>query len=471
MHKEKTRKDLRYFPVLALALGVITIGIAGCHNTNPTQNQNATAVQAADNSQDPAEQANLAPAVATTQQSAPVQQAAPEQQTAPPPPADEASNEQPAADNNDYSYNAASPDESYADEPVTYAPGPPPPLPEYDQPECPGPDYIWTPGYWGFAPTGYYWVPGTWVVAPYVEALWTPGYWGFYSGRYLWHYGYWGPHIGFYGGVNYGYGYTGVGYSGGYWNNGGFMYNTAVTRVNSSFVHRTYMYRGRVVNNTRVSYNGGRGGLAARPLPAERVAAQERHMGPLPAQHAQMREAATNRAQWASVNHGRPTTLAAARPLDTGRRAPEATPAAVREQVQREATQRPVAARPANESRPETRPNQPIARPEARPQVKPEAGRPAARPENRVAARPEGRPQTSPARPEARPRPQARPESRPQASPQMRPEARPAPRPEVRQQARPAARPEEARPQARPAPRPEGRPQQPRANDDRRPQR
>ena len=27
----------------------------------------------------------------------------------------------------------------------------------------------------------------------------------------LWHAGYWGPHVGFYGGVNYGYGYGGVG--------------------------------------------------------------------------------------------------------------------------------------------------------------------------------------------------------------------------------------------------------------------
>jgi hypothetical protein len=30
----------------------------------------------------------------------------------------------------------------------------PPPLPEYRQPLCPGPNYIWTPGYWGYGGVG-----------------------------------------------------------------------------------------------------------------------------------------------------------------------------------------------------------------------------------------------------------------------------------------------------------------------------
>ena len=34
----------------------------------------------------------------------------------------------------------------------------PPELPVYDQPEIPGPGYIWTPGFWGYGPEGYYWV-------------------------------------------------------------------------------------------------------------------------------------------------------------------------------------------------------------------------------------------------------------------------------------------------------------------------
>src|SRR5215831_20741627 len=98
----------------------------------------------------------------------------------------------------------------------------PPALPIYEQPICPGDGYIWTPGYWAYGPDGYFWVPGTWVLPPTVGYLWTPGYWGWGDGVYLWHAGYWGPHIGFYGGINYGFGYTGVGYAGGFWRGGVF---------------------------------------------------------------------------------------------------------------------------------------------------------------------------------------------------------------------------------------------------------
>src|ERR1700745_2074836 len=96
----------------------------------------------------------------------------------------------------------------------------PPALPVYTQPVIPGPGYLWTPGYWAWGPEGYYWVPGTWVLPPAIGLLWTPGYWGWLDGRYFWHAGYWGPHIGFYGGVNYGFGYFGTGFVGGRWDNG-----------------------------------------------------------------------------------------------------------------------------------------------------------------------------------------------------------------------------------------------------------
>src|SRR5712691_11778605 len=90
----------------------------------------------------------------------------------------------------------------------------PPLLPVYVQPPIPGPGYIWTPGYWAWDPyvRDYYWVPGTWVLAPAVGLLWTPGYWGWRDGVYIWNGGYWGPRIGYYGGINYGYGYTGIGF-------------------------------------------------------------------------------------------------------------------------------------------------------------------------------------------------------------------------------------------------------------------
>jgi len=87
----------------------------------------------------------------------------------------------------------------------------PPALPVYAQPPAPADGYLWTPGYWAYGAAGYYWVPGVWVTPPRVGVLWTPGYWGFEGGLYGWHAGYWGPHVGFYGGINYGFGYGGVG--------------------------------------------------------------------------------------------------------------------------------------------------------------------------------------------------------------------------------------------------------------------
>ena len=90
----------------------------------------------------------------------------------------------------------------------------PPALPVYAQPPIPGDGYIWTPGYWAYGDAGYYWVPGVWVLAPRPGYLWTPAWWGWEGGFYRWHGGYWGPQVGFYGGVNYGYGYGGVGYQG-----------------------------------------------------------------------------------------------------------------------------------------------------------------------------------------------------------------------------------------------------------------
>src|SRR6201984_3386830 len=91
----------------------------------------------------------------------------------------------------------------------------PPALPVYEQPPCPVEGYLWTPGYWAYGDAGYYWVPGVWVAPPRVGVLWTPGYWGWREGVYAFHAGYWGPHVGFYGGVNYGFGYGGVGFVGG----------------------------------------------------------------------------------------------------------------------------------------------------------------------------------------------------------------------------------------------------------------
>src|SRR5580700_1000906 len=145
----------------------------------------------------------------------------------------------------------------------------PPPIPVYDQPICPGDGYLWTPGYWAYDYDigDYYWVPGTWVLAPEVGFLWTPGYWGWGGEAFIFHEGYWGPVVGFYGGIVYGFGYFGRGYEGGRWEHGQFYYNRSVNNVNITNIHN--LYNTTVVNNTttinRVSYNGGNGGVNARP--------------------------------------------------------------------------------------------------------------------------------------------------------------------------------------------------------------
>jgi hypothetical protein len=189
----------------------------------------------------------------------------------------------------------------------------PPPLPVYVQPPCPVAGYMWIPGYWAYGPDGYYWVPGTWVPAPAPGLLWTPGYWGWGNGVYIWHAGYWGPHVGFYGGINYGFGYNGVGFYGGYWRSGRYYYNRSVTNVNVTIIHNTYNER--VVNRevTRVSYNGGRGGIMMRPSSEQLAAERERRFGPTAMQTEHRDAAGRDRGMWASQNHGRPSIAATPR--------------------------------------------------------------------------------------------------------------------------------------------------------------
>jgi hypothetical protein len=189
----------------------------------------------------------------------------------------------------------------------------PPALPVYVQPPCPAPGYIWMPGYWAWD-DGYFWVPGTWVLAPAVGLLWTPGYWGWVEGAYVWNAGYWGPHVGFYGGINYGFGYAGVGYEGGYWRGSQFYYNRSVTNINTTNI--TNVYNRTVVNNvniTRVSFNGGAGGVQARPTTAQQAAQHERHLESTPVQRQQEQSARGNASLRAATNGGHPAIAATPR--------------------------------------------------------------------------------------------------------------------------------------------------------------
>jgi len=211
----------------------------------------------------------------------------------------------------------------------------PPELPVYEQPALPALGYIWAPGYWAYGPGGYFWVPGTWVQPPSVGLLWTPGYWGWRDGVYRWNAGYWGPHIGFYGGVNYGFGYGGVGYEGGYWNNGVFAYNRTVNNFGGVTV--TNVYNKTVIVNTsvtRASFNGGTGGTTAQPTPQEQAATREQHVAATPMQTEHEHTASTNKALLATVNNGHPAIAATSKPGDfTGKgvvAAREAKPSTLR---------------------------------------------------------------------------------------------------------------------------------------------
>ncbi len=312
----------------------------------------------------------------------------------------------------------------------------PPAIPVYTQPPCPVDGYIWIPGYWAYDEAdGYYWVPGYWDAPPQVGFLWTPGYWGYVGGVYRWNAGYWGPHVGYYGGINYGYGYGGHGYYGGEWYGGHFRYNTAVTRVNTTVIHNTYVNRRVIVNNnSRVSYSGGPHGIQARPTGAEQAAMRENHVGGTSGQMQHQQAASRDRAQFANVNHGRPSTVAVARP-DAYRPANNAgRPGGAPNNGGRPNTSGGVHPTPNNGgARPGATPNN---HPANTPQNHPNVSRPNVtpnRPANTLANRPTNTPQSRPVNtPQSRPvnTPQSRPVNTPQNHPQpqvSRPTVQPRP--------------------------------------------
>jgi len=56
---------------------------------------------------------------------------------------------------------------------------PPPPLRREVVVVRPGPDYVWVPGYWNWAPArrDYVWVGGVWLRPPYRHAVWVGPRW------------------------------------------------------------------------------------------------------------------------------------------------------------------------------------------------------------------------------------------------------------------------------------------------------
>jgi hypothetical protein len=195
----------------------------------------------------------------------------------------------------------------------------PPAIPVYEQPPCPGGGYMWTPGYWAYDPAlaNYYWVPGTWVAAPTRGLLWTPGYWGFVDSVYVWHGGYWGPHVGFYGGIDYGFGYRGTGFEGGYWRGNTFLYNRAFVSVGRLPAAQVYVHEvpgGGRLPEGHASFNGGPGGVELRPTAAELAAERGPHRAPTPQQVRNDQAARAVPDLHANVNNGRPPIAAAPKP-------------------------------------------------------------------------------------------------------------------------------------------------------------
>jgi WXXGXW repeat (2 copies) len=193
----------------------------------------------------------------------------------------------------------------------------PPPLPAYDQPPLPAPGYIWTPGYWSWDENeaDYYWVPGTWVDPPRPGFLWTPGYWAWIGGQYLFHAGYWGPRVGFYGGIAYGFGYTGEGYEGGRWDHGAFYYNRTVNNLEGAQVRNVYE-KTVIANNAAggASFNGGRNGTIAKPTPDERAYDRESHFAPTSPQQRHAELSAQDPKAFEKSNQGKPPVAATSKP-------------------------------------------------------------------------------------------------------------------------------------------------------------
>jgi WXXGXW repeat (2 copies) len=345
----------------------------------------------------------------------------------------------------------------------------PPPLPFYEQPVIPAEGYLWIPGYWAWdeAAADYYWVPGTWVEPPQPELLWTPAYWGWVDGRYVFFPGYWAREVGFYGGIDYGYGYTGDGYFGGRWDNGVFFYNRSVTNFENVRITNVYNQTVVVRTTNNVSFNGGNGGITARPTPQQEAIARGRHVEATPVQRQQAEAASKDRSLFSKQNHGEPAVAATPRAgvfqgagVSRGSRTPVAvksgneTPASGAERTG------PGASKEAPATKAGERPS-PAAPPQANEREAPKTETP-------KTETPKAEEQRTPAREPARAEePRTSPEEQEKARPQSRPEQE---QPKVEQR-EPAGEPrgeeerrapEPPRAQEPPPPRVQERPEQPR---------
>ena len=159
-------------------------------------------------------------------------------------------------------------------------------LPVYGQPICPGDGFLWTPA------TGRMTTASP--ITTGCQACWfrrrksvscgrrKAGGWG--DGGYFFNEGYWGPTVGFYGGINYGFGYYGEGYGGGPWNNGHFFYNRSVNNINVVNIHNVYNERElRSTTSTASAITEGQVG-SRRVQQRSKLQANQRHIPAVAAQ-------------------------------------------------------------------------------------------------------------------------------------------------------------------------------------------
>ena len=329
----------------------------------------------------------------------------------------------------------------------------PPPLPYYEQPAIPAYGYLWVPGYWYWdrSVDDYYWVPGTWVEPPRRGLLWTPAYWSWVEGRYVFYPGYWAREVGFYGGIDYGYGYTGEGYLGGRWETGAFFYNRSVNNIGS--VRITKVYNQTVVMNdgsNNVSFNGGKGGIEARPTSQQVAFAKERHVEATPVQRRHVEKAGKDRALFAKQNNGEPAVAATPRAgvfQGSGVSRGSRTPVASKSNDKLPSTGAEKSGPAVNKETPKVEERKPAqAQPKAEEQRRPAQERPKAEERKPAQAQPKAEEQRRP----AQERPNAE-ERRPaQAQPKAEEQRRPAQEPRGNQA--PQAMPQQ--PAAAQAPRP-----------------
>jgi hypothetical protein len=198
-----------------------------------------------------------------------------------------------------------------------------------------------------------------------------------------------------------------------------------------------------VVNNSsRVSFNGGQGGLSAAPTPQDRAAEQDHHVAPTAEQNQQHQIASQNKQLLASANGGKPSVAATGRAGDFAHAVPAK---AAGGPVSQEALK----ARPKSAAAPAGHPQQAAApqhpQPAGHPQqaAAPQHPQPAAHPPQAAAPHPQPaahRPPQAAAQQHPQPQVKAPQPQRASAPPPARPAPRPAPA--AQKQAAPHGKPE-----------------------------